>query len=131
MELDSPHCTHRTLGRDEYCCLNCDVHFDLNLNEVSTDIGFTGGSSTGSATERAGSSTRGSSTQAQRRHPPSAQTPPSESSPSLNFPPAQIALAEHLLAKLKSYKDFTKIENHIAPIVQSLQEYLSQALQKA
>lgn len=38
---DSQNCSHQSIDpRNEWCCPNCDTHFDLNLNEVSTDIGI-------------------------------------------------------------------------------------------
>ena len=38
---DTQNCTHRSIDpQNEFCCPNCNTHFDLKLNEVSTDKGI-------------------------------------------------------------------------------------------
>ena len=39
---DTQNCTHRSIDpQNEFCCPNCDVHFDSGLNEVpNNDLGI-------------------------------------------------------------------------------------------
>ena len=114
MHDNGQDCSHPLIMKNEFCCPNCDVHFDSDLNEVPIDdLGIA-------------------------RPPVPEPTPPSDSTtpttpanPSPNFPPAQIALAKQVLLKLQEYQDFSKIKTSIIPIVQSLQSYLAQDFAKA
>ena len=40
MSDNGQDCPHPLIMRDEFCCPNCDVHFDYDLNEVPIDIGI-------------------------------------------------------------------------------------------
>ena len=40
MSDNGQDCPHPLIMRDEFCCPNCNVHFDADLNEVPIDIGI-------------------------------------------------------------------------------------------
>lgn len=133
---DNINCPHLSIDpANEWCCPNCDAHFDLSLNEVPTNISM--------------SNKEYEFTPAPEPTPPSdlksdsTQNPSQESSkgdssaeskndfstgqtPSYNFPPAQIALAKQVLKSLQDYQDFSKIKTSVIHIVKSLQDYLAQ-----
>lgn len=126
MSDNGQDCPHPLIMKNEFCCPNCDVHFDSDLNEVPIDD--------------LGIARPPSLSDKEYTPPPPAPepTPPSDSTtpttpanPSPNFPPAQIALAKQVLLKLQEYQDFSKIKTSIIPIVQSLQGYLARDFAKA
>ena len=40
MNDNGQDCPHPLIMKNEFCCPNCDVHFDADLNEVPIDIGI-------------------------------------------------------------------------------------------
>lgn len=122
ISANSQSCTHLSIDpNNEWCCPNCNVHFDLNLNEVPTDI----------ARPSLSDKEYVPPEPLPEPTPPSdSTTPTTPANPSPNFPPAQIALAKQVLLKLQEYQDFSKIQASVIPIIESLQGYLARDFAK-
>lgn len=142
---DSQNCAHNSIDpKNEWCCQNCNAHFDLALEEVPIDDGIAISPSTPSTNPTQNPSDKDSSTESntstkddndstQESSKSDSKESPSQPQEPQNLTltsKAQIALAKTIYASLQEYQDFSKIQTSVIPIVESLQDYLAQDLQK-